>query len=93
MSTLALCHILTHTLSTNDQRLTSISVRGEEVCPVEVAGIVTRSRHSQHPVQYSEMSVPVKITKLIIGDIQNGLEIAQPPSEESDVSCHGIINV
>ncbi len=87
MSSLALTHILTHTLTTSDSRLTSLVVRGEEVCPVEGAGVITRSRRSQIPIQYNEVSVPVKIVKLIIGDIQNILEIEEPPTNyQSDVS-------
>ncbi len=87
MSSLALTHVLTHTLTTSDPRLTSLVVRGEEVCSVEGTGVITRSRRSQAPLQYNEVPVPVKIVKLIIGDIQNILEIEEPsPTYQSDVS-------
>ena len=86
MSSLALAKVLTHTLATNDQRLAGISVRGEEVCPAGVTGIITRSRKSQMPVEWSEVPLVVKIFKLLVGDIANGLEIEQPESADgSDV--------
>lgn len=94
LSSFSLCTILTHTLTTSDPRLTSLVVRDEEACPVEAVGVVTRSRRSQLPVRLTEVPVPVKIVKLVIGDIQNGLELEQPVTDESDVVslCSSLCN-
>ena len=46
ISSLALCKLVEHTVSTNDQRLQSIEVQGEQIFnPAE--GIKTRSKSAQ----------------------------------------------
>ena len=124
VSSLALTKILTHCVGTNDERLTKITVEGEEVT-VHSEGIQTRSKraagasglysiHSSQsslpppslppsllpsfppssfpsllppsrlsfssflfpsaPQQWTKVPLPVKVLKLLISDIQNGIE-------------------
>ena len=87
MSSLSLAKVLTHTLTTNDQRLARISVRSEEVCPPGVTGVITRSRKSQMPVEWNEVPLVVKIFKLLVGDVANELEIEQPESADGSDVC------
>lgn len=74
VSTLALCKLLSHCITSGDERLSKIMVQGEEV-PSTGEGIQTRSSRQAAPQQWTEVPLPVKLVKLLIGDLQNLLEV------------------
>ncbi|KAG1592125.1 hypothetical protein G6F48_002850 [Rhizopus delemar] len=67
----------------NDPRLQSIHVKGEIVVNPN-AGIVTRSRAKKNPDQYTAISVPAKIIKLLIADTTNNLIADQTHIEDAE---------
>ncbi|XP_035243530.1 importin-9 [Anguilla anguilla] len=73
VSTVALCRLLQHGLSTGDPRLEGIRVKGEELfSPGE--GIRTRSKSTRNPERWTNIPLLVKIFKLIVNELSSVLE-------------------
>lgn len=100
LSTVALCQLLTHCVTTGDQTLCTLSVQEEEIAVEE--GVVTRSRraagkllwpvgmvchllHTPASPQRTQVPLPVKIMRLLVSDLQSHLE-AEADSEGSESS-------
>ncbi|XP_076333062.1 importin 9 [Tachypleus tridentatus] len=86
ISTLALCKLLEHGVENNDQRLVTITVKGEQIFN-SISEIRTRSKTSQSPDQWTEIPVLVKIYKLLINELSNAMEqtmIQEDDEEESE---------
>ena len=59
-------------------------------------GIQTRSRRAAVPTQWTEVPLPVKIVKLLVSDVQNGLEVQgrgdhSQELDDSEVSVYHVI--
>jgi hypothetical protein len=52
-----------------DDRLGQVQIKGD-LMPTTDGRIVTRSRSRSHPDQYTIVSAPVKIIKLLLADLQ-----------------------
>ncbi|XP_013378770.1 importin-9 isoform X2 [Lingula anatina] len=72
VSAVALSKLLQHALNNNDQRLSEIQVKGEQIFSHD--GIRTRSKASQAPEQWTTIPLVVKIYKLLINELSNQLE-------------------
>ncbi|KAI8640342.1 armadillo-type protein [Parasitella parasitica] len=80
VSTIALSKIF---LLSSDPRLQTITVNGEIVVNPN-AGIVTRSRSKRNPDQYTTISLPAKIIKLLVSDATNAYISEQAPAEDAE---------
>lgn len=69
--------------SSSDPRLSNVTVKGEIIVNPN-AGIVTRSRAKRHPDQYTAIPLPVKIIKLLTGDLSTALMSEQGPAEDAE---------
>ncbi|KAG0235968.1 hypothetical protein BGW42_004423 [Actinomortierella wolfii] len=75
---------LTKLLTSGDQRVYSIAVKGELIVPVSTR-IVTRSRAKSTPDQFTTTSAPAKIVKLLYADLENKMmEEEEAPEGDSD---------
>ncbi|KAG0255861.1 hypothetical protein DFQ27_006018 [Actinomortierella ambigua] len=75
---------LTRLLTSGDQRVYSIPVKGELIVPVSTR-IVTRSRAKSTPDQFTTTTAPTKIVKLLYGDLENKMmEEEEAPEGDSD---------
>lgn len=79
---LALCKLLEHGIKTNDSRIQEVMVKGDQIID-PVQGIKTRSKTQKSPFQFTEIPVLVKIYKVLILELANGLEAVGPGSEAS----------
>ncbi|KAL5011614.1 hypothetical protein ScPMuIL_010165 [Solemya velum] len=73
VSSVALCKILQHAITHNDQRFQDIHVQGDEIAQ-QTNGIRTRSKALQEPTQWTSVPVLVKIYKLLINELSNQME-------------------
>ncbi|CEP15960.1 hypothetical protein [Parasitella parasitica] len=67
----------------SDPRLQTITVKGEIVVNPN-AGIITRSRSKRNPDQYTAISLPAKIIKLLVSDATNAFMSEQAPAEDAE---------
>lgn len=79
LSTTALCQLLSHCAASGDQHLCSLTLYEEGVGLGE--GVVTRSQRRAGSVQRSKVTLPVKIVRLLVSDLQSYLEAAEEGSE------------
>ena len=75
-SSIALAKLLHHGITSNDTRLTevTIAVEDESVVAAEGDGIRTRSQRGATHYRFKEISILVKILKLLIYELSNCLE-------------------
>ena len=81
LSTMALCQLLTHCAAAGDQHMCSLTLYEEGVGQGE--GVVTRSQR-RGSLQRSKVTLPVKIVRLLVSDLQSHLEEADEGSEEGE---------
>ena len=89
MSTLALCHLLSHYVTTGDRRLGNITIEEEVTSSMSTGmcgslppspsappplGIQTRSQKAASLRQWTKVPLPVKLVKLLIRDLQMHIE-------------------
>ncbi|KAI8338795.1 armadillo-type protein [Choanephora cucurbitarum] len=67
----------------SDPRLLNITVKGDIVVNPN-AGIVTRSRSKRNPDQYTAISLPAKIVKLLVADATTAYMNEQAPIEDAE---------
>ncbi|KAH3881360.1 importin-9-like isoform X2 [Dreissena polymorpha] len=77
----ALSKLLGHIVTSNDARLKSIVVEGDEVQPAAGNGIRTRSKGK---VQWTQIPVEVQIYKLLINELSNQIESQQSTTQNDD---------
>lgn len=71
VSTMALCKLFEHGVTTEDVRLTSVSIR-DVVVPVSTARTrQTRSQTNKQPQQWQDVPILVKIFKLLLSELAN----------------------
>ncbi|XP_067683421.1 importin-9-like [Haliotis asinina] len=73
VSSVALCKLLQHAVSTNDPRLQNITVRGEQIVQ-QNGGVRTRSKSVSDPEEWTTVPLLVKIYKLLINELSNQIE-------------------
>jgi hypothetical protein len=77
---------LEHGISSNDNRLNNITVKGDEVFVTDV--IRTRSQTQKQSPQWTNIPLLVKIYKLLVNELSNQMEadMARDEEEEEEVS-------
>jgi len=86
-SSIALAKLLHHGITSNDSRLTevTIAVEDESVAAVDAdGGIRTRSQRGASHYRVKEISILVKILKLLIYELSNCLESAMAFGDDED---------
>jgi hypothetical protein len=88
VSNIALCKLLHHGVSSNDTRLATIEVKGEPIfdpnAPQPQQGMMTRSRATKVPEQWTRIPLLVKIFKLLIHELSSyDLEEYEDVTDES----------
>ncbi|KAL8705049.1 MAG: hypothetical protein Q9201_001819 [Fulgogasparrea decipioides] len=68
---------LTNIYKLHDERLANIQVQGD-LLPDNTARIKTRSQSKQTPLRYSVISVPLKLTKVLISELANPISPSTP---------------
>ncbi|XP_054724425.1 LOW QUALITY PROTEIN: importin-9-like [Uloborus diversus] len=91
VSTYALSVILQYGLKSNDQRLQSIQVKGDQIFNHN-EGPKTRSKSALNPDQWVNIPVFVKIYKLLLQELSNiceqGMENLDDESSDDDEGCY-----
>jgi hypothetical protein len=83
ISTIALCQLLSHCVATGDHRLNNILVMEEEIASVN-DGIVTRSKRCLSEQKFIQVPLPVKLLKVLIGDLRSQLENEDQQDDDDD---------
>ncbi|KAL8967756.1 MAG: hypothetical protein Q9183_002771 [Haloplaca sp. 2 TL-2023] len=68
---------LTNIYKLHDERLANIQVQGDLI-PDNSSRIKTRSQAKQTPLRYSVVPVPLKLTKVLVGELANPLSPSTP---------------
>ncbi|KAK7789846.1 hypothetical protein R5R35_003757 [Gryllus longicercus] len=83
VSTVALCKLLEHGLAHNDERLSSISVKGDQLYVTEgEAGTKTRSQSQNQMDHWTTIPLLVKIYKLLVNELSNAMEASAAKTSE-----------
>lgn len=87
VSTVALCKLLEHGLAHNDERLSNITVKGDQLyVSAGESGPKTRSQTRNQPDHWTNIPLLVKIYKLLVNELSNAMEsnAAKDILEETD---------
>jgi len=71
VSAIALSHLLEHGLATRDEKLSKITVKGDQIF---AEGVRTRSKTAKEPEKWTTIPLLVKIYKLLLNEIANQIE-------------------
>lgn len=69
-------------------RLNEITVKGDEVFN-DAAGPRTRSTRASRPVQYSQVPLLAKLTKVLLMEVANLMELGEDDDDDEDEDSDG----
>ena len=85
---MALCKLLEHGVSSNDNRLSDITLREDEVWMSNV--IMTRIQTQNQPPHWTNVPLLVKIYKLLVNELSNQIEANMARDTEEDEVSNNI---
>jgi len=88
VSLMALAKLLQYGVNNNDDRLNEITVKGDEVFN-DAAGPRTRSTRASRPVQYSQVPLLAKLTKVLLMEVANLMELGEDDDDDEDEDSDG----